>query len=89
MGLSNEARLSVDCGGHSEVLLLLMLGVSRLKLSSTVRARLRPGTYHVLVLTELRRICRTGTQGDGSLLDALSRKCYMRILRYVHRGTLP
>src|SRR5258708_1420006 len=54
-----------------------------------VRAHLRPGTYHVLVLMELRWICRTGTQGDRSLLNALSRKCYMRTLQYVHRGTLP
>src|SRR5258707_6886463 len=54
-----------------------------------VRACPRPGTYHVLVLTELRRICGTGAQGDGSLLNALSRKCYMHMLQYVHRGTLP
>ena len=54
-----------------------------------VRARLRPGTYHILVLMELRRICGTGAQGDGSLLNALSRKCYMHTLQYVHRGTLP
>src|SRR6266436_4483534 len=54
-----------------------------------VRAHLRPGTYHVLVLMELQQICRTGAQGDGSLLNALSRKCYMRMLQYVHRGTLP
>ena len=66
--------------GHSEVLLLLMLGVSRLKLSSTVRVCLRPGMYHVLVLTELQQIHRIGAQGDGSLLNALSRKCYMHIL---------
>src|SRR5258708_21093886 len=55
----------------------------------SVRACLRPGTYHVLVLMELRRICRMGAQGDGSLLNALSRKCYMHMLQYVHRGTLP
>ena len=61
-------------GGHSKVLLLLMLRVSRLKLSSAVRVRLRPGTYHILVLTELQQICGTGAQGDGSLLNALSRK---------------
>src|SRR5260221_7151888 len=61
-------------GGHSKVLLLLMLRVLRLKLSSAVRVHLRPGTYHVLVLMELRRICGIGTQGDGSLLNALSRK---------------
>src|SRR5260221_8964640 len=54
-----------------------------------VRARLRPGTYHGLVLTELQWICRTGAQGDGSLLNALSRKCYMCTLQYTHRGTLP
>ena len=72
--------------GHSKVLLLLMLGVSRLKLSSTVRVRLRPGTCHVLVLMELQWICKIGTQGDGSLLNALSRKCYKHILWYVHRG---
>src|SRR5258708_33911984 len=54
-----------------------------------VRACLRPGTYHVLVLTELQWICGTGAQGDGSLLNALSRKCYMHTLQYVHRGTLP
>src|SRR5258707_10946264 len=54
-----------------------------------VRACLRPGTYHVLVLTELQWICGTGAQGDGSLLNALSRKCYMCTLQYVHRGTLP
>src|SRR5258708_21960586 len=76
-------------GGHSKVLLLLMLRVLRLKLSSAVRACLRPGMYHVLVLTELQRICGTGAQGDGSLLNALSRKCYMCMLQYVHRGTLP
>src|SRR5258707_15536964 len=55
----------------------------------SVRAHLRPGTYHILVLTELQQICRTGAQGDGSLLNALSRKCYMHMLQYVHRGTLP
>src|SRR5258705_324378 len=54
-----------------------------------VRVHLRPGTYHVLVLTELQQICGTGAQGDGSLLNALSRKCYMHTLQYVHRGTLP
>src|SRR5258708_32602567 len=54
-----------------------------------VRAHLRLGMYHVLVLMELRWICGTGTQGDGSLLNALSRKCYMHMLQYVHRGTLP
>ena len=75
--------------GHSEVLLLLMLRVSRLKLSSTVRVHLRLGTCHILVLMELRRICRIGAQRDRSLLNALSRKCYMRILRYVHGGALP
>src|SRR5260221_12776333 len=75
--------------GHSKVLLLLMLRVSRLKLSSTVRAHLRPGMYHFLVLTELQQICGTAAQGDGSLLNALSRKCYMCMLQYVHRGTLP
>src|SRR5258708_1281724 len=58
-------------------------------LLSAVRVHLRPGTYHVLVLTELRWICRTGAQGDRSLLNALSRKCYMHMLQYVHRGTLP
>ena len=72
--------------GHSEVLLLLMLGVLRLKLSSTVRVCLRLGMYRVLVPMELWRVCRTGAQGDGSLLNALSRKCYMRTLQYVHRG---
>src|SRR6266436_4505731 len=76
-------------GGHSKVLLLLMLRVLRLKLSSAVRARLRPGMYHILVLAELQWICGTGTQGDRSLLNALSRKCYMHMLQYVHRGTLP
>ncbi len=54
-----------------------------------VRARLRPGTYHILVLMELQWICGMGAQGDGSLLNALSRKCYMRTLQYVHRGALP
>src|SRR5258708_2941128 len=54
-----------------------------------VRACLRPGMYHILVLTELRWICRMGAQGDGSLLNALSRKCYMHMLQYVHRGALP
>src|SRR5260221_11629068 len=48
------------------------------KYMHVVRAHPRPGTYHVLVLMELRWICRTGAQGDGSLLNALSRKCYMR-----------
>ena len=57
-------------GGHSEVLLLLMLRVLRLKLSSTVRACLRLGTCYVLVLTELQHICGMDTQGDKSLLDA-------------------
>src|SRR5260221_10537281 len=56
---------------------------------SGVRVCLRPGMYHVLVLMELQQICGTGTQGDGSLLNALSRKCYMPTLQYVHRGTLP
>src|SRR5258708_32259900 len=54
-------------GGHGEV---TALGVSRLKLSSTVRAHLRPGTCYVLVLVELRCICGMGTQGDKSLLNA-------------------
>src|SRR5258705_4222482 len=54
-----------------------------------VRARLRLGMYHILVLMELQWICGTGAQGDGSLLNALSRKCYMHTLQYVHRGTLP
>ena len=40
-------------GGHSEVLLLLMLRVSRLKLSSAVRVHPRPGMCHILVLMEL------------------------------------
>ncbi len=53
--------------GHGEV---IALGVSRLKLSSTVRAHLRLGMCYVLVLTELRHICRMDTQGDKSLLDA-------------------
>src|SRR5258705_13971005 len=57
--------------------------------SHGVRACLRPGMYHVLVLMELQQICGTGAQGDGSLLNALSRKCYMHTLQYVHRGTLP
>src|SRR5258708_2129260 len=35
-----------------------------------VRACLRLGTCYVLVLMELQRICRMGTQGDKSLLDA-------------------
>src|SRR5258708_39666226 len=55
----------------------------------SVRACLRLGTYYVLVLMELQQICGTGTQGDGSLLNAVSRKCYMRVLQCVHRGTLP
>src|SRR5258707_4080503 len=59
------------------------------QVAQSVRACLRPGMYHILVLTELRQICRTGAQGDGSLLNALSRKCYMHTLQYVHRGTLP
>jgi len=53
--------------GHGEV---IALGVSRLKLSSTVRACLRPGTCYILVLMELQHICGMGTQGDRSLLDA-------------------
>src|SRR5260221_9258139 len=53
--------------GHGEV---IALGVSRLKLSSTVRACLRPGMCYVLVLAELQRICGMDTQGDKSLLDA-------------------
>ncbi len=39
-----------------------------------VRAHLRLGTYHVLVLMELQRICGMGAQGDGCVLNALSRK---------------
>src|SRR5258708_38208982 len=35
-----------------------------------VRVHLRLGTCYVLVLTELRHICRMDTQGDKSLLDA-------------------
>ena len=35
-----------------------------------VRACLRPGTCYILVLMELRCICRMDTQGDKSLLDA-------------------
>ena len=58
-------------------------------LTEVVRAHLRPGTYHVLVLMELQWICRMGAQGDRSLLNALSRKCYMHTLQYVHRGALP
>ena len=54
--------------------------------SKHVRVHLRPGTYHVLVLTELRWICGIGAQGDRSLLNALSRKCYMHTLWYVHGG---
>src|SRR5258708_37435000 len=27
---------------------------------------------------ELRWICRTGAQGDGTLLNAMSRKCYLQ-----------
>src|SRR5260221_1619747 len=53
--------------GHGEV---IALGVLRLKLSSTVRARLRPGMCYILVLVELRHICGMDTQGDKSLLDA-------------------
>ena len=53
--------------GHGEV---IALGVSRLKLSSTVRVCLRLRTCYVLVLTELQCICRMDTQGDKSLLDA-------------------
>src|SRR5258708_31858224 len=62
---------------------------STLNMTLPVRARLRPGTYHILVLMELRQICRMGAQGDRSLLNALSRKCYMCMLQYVHRGALP
>ena len=53
--------------GHGEV---IALGVSRLKLSSSVRVCPRPGTCYILVLMELRCICGMGTQGDRSLLDA-------------------
>ncbi len=53
--------------GHGEV---IALGVSRLKLSSTVRVHLRLGMCYVLVLMELQHICRMDTQGDKSLLDA-------------------
>src|SRR5258707_13446847 len=56
---------------------LFTLADTHLILSSKavyVRARLRPGMYHVLVLVELQRICGTGAQGDRSLLNALSRK---------------
>src|SRR5258708_22810395 len=35
-----------------------------------VRACLRLGMCYILVLAELRHICRTDTQGDKSLLDA-------------------
>ena len=41
---------NVFFSGHGEV---LALGVSRLKLSSTVRACLRLGTCYILVLMEL------------------------------------
>src|SRR5258708_20766808 len=73
------------------LLLLLHLTTSHLAIMTLVcvRAHLRPGTYHVLVLTELQRICGTGAQGDGSLLNAFSRKCYMHTLQYVHRSALP
>ena len=53
--------------GHGEVIALRVL---RLKLSSTVRVCLRPGTCYILVLMELQCICRMDTQGDKSLLDA-------------------
>src|SRR5260370_25853838 len=36
----------------------------------SVRVCLRLGTCYILVLTELQHICRMGTQGDRSLLDA-------------------
>src|SRR6266436_9536662 len=52
---------------HGEV---IALRVSRLELSSTVRACLRPGMCYILVLMELQHICRMDTQGDKSLLDA-------------------
>ena len=52
-----------------------------LSVSVSVRVHLRLGMYHVLVLTELQWICGTGAQGDGSLLNALSRKCYMHMLQ--------
>src|SRR5258708_40008352 len=58
---------NVFFSGHGEV---IALRVSRLKLSSTVRAHLRPGMCYVLVLMEVQHICRTDTQGDKSLLDA-------------------
>ena len=58
---------NVFFGGHGEVIALRVL---RLKLSSTVRARLRPGMCYVLVLVELQCICGMGTQGDKSLLNA-------------------
>src|SRR5260221_13214858 len=35
-----------------------------------VRVCLRLGTCYILVLMELQHICRMGTQGDKSLLDA-------------------
>ena len=58
---------NVFFGGHGEV---IALGVSRLELSSTVRAHLRLGTCYILVLMELQHICGMDTQGDNSLLDA-------------------
>src|SRR5258708_3254013 len=66
--------LSPNCQGASET------GDVLCPSTHSVRAHLRLGMYHVLVLAELQRICRTGAQGDGSLLNALSRKCYMCML---------
>ena len=58
---------NVFFSGHGEVIALRVL---RLKLSSTVRAHLRPGTCYIIVLAELQCICGMDTQGDKSLLDA-------------------
>src|SRR5260370_16538184 len=54
---------NVFFSGHGEV---IALGVLRLKLSSTVRACLKPETCYVLVLMKLLCICEMDTQRDKS-----------------------
>src|SRR5260221_10271939 len=79
------AKFCKDLGTPTFV--ILMANLTPLQVPTTgqttqiVRVHLRPGTYHILVLAELQQICGTGTQGDASLLNALSRKLYIRVLQ--------
>src|SRR5258707_10808292 len=58
--------LSRGCPEKGSAALVIWLNSTSL----SVRVHLRPGTCYVLALTELQCICRMGTQGDRSLLDA-------------------